>query len=145
MVSYPLHFEVSAGGGGGVDKPWRTGTQHTDRYTEAAIPPEFQGPGGGFSPEDLYAMSLVNCFVATFKVLAKNAQLTYEEVRAKGRLTVDRGENGRPWMSHIGIRVEVQSGGGDKAQAEQLLRKTAANCLILNSIRTEKTFEFSVI
>jgi len=144
MVSYPLHFEVSAQGRGGVETPWRTGTEHTDRYTEAAIPPEFSGPGGGFSPEDLYAMSLLNCFVATFKVLAKNSRLDFEEVRAKGRLTVDRGADGKPWMSHMGLNVELRTGGGDRAKGELLLKKTAANCLILNSVRTEKSFEFVV-
>ncbi|RZA07741.1 MAG: OsmC family peroxiredoxin [Proteobacteria bacterium] len=145
MVTYPLHFEVSANGPGGVETPWRTGTEHTDRYTEAAIPPEFKGPGGGFSPEDLYAMALLNCYLATFKVLAQNSKLAYEEVSAKGRLTVDRDEAGKPWMSHMGINVQLRlAKDGDRARADMLLKKTAQNCLILNSVRTEKSFEFSV-
>lgn len=143
MVTYPLHFEVSAEASGRMDQAWRTGTEHIDRYTEAAVPPEFKGPGGGFSPEDLYAMALLNCFMATFQVLAKNMKLAIEGVNARGKLTVDRGADGRPWMSHMGIQVDVKSS-GDTAQVEQLLRKTAANCLILNSVRTEKTFEFRV-
>lgn len=145
MVTYPLHFEVTASGRGGVDKLWRTGPARGEPAVEAAIPPEFRGPGGGFSPEDLYAMALLNCFVATFKVLAKNSNLVYEEITAKGRLTVDRDEAGRPWMSHMGIRVELRVGAGDKARGEQILKKTSGSCLILNSVRTEKQFEFSVV
>ena len=33
------------------------------------IPSEFEGPGGGYSPEDFYALALLNCFGATFKVI----------------------------------------------------------------------------
>lgn len=145
MVQYPIQFQVSAKSEEGVDKPWRTGTEHTDRYTDAAIPPEFRGPGGGFSPEDLYALSLVNCYVATFKVMAKNGHLEYAGIDVSGVLTVDRNEEGTPWMSKMEYRVELRlPPGGDLTQADQLLRRTAKNCLIHNSVRTQHAFDFQV-
>lgn len=145
MVQYPIQFHVSAKSEEGVDKAWRTGTEHTDRYTDAAIPPEFRGPGGGFSPEDLYALSLVNCYVATFKVLARGGQLDYEAIDVTGVLTVDRNEAGTPWMSKMEYRVDLRlPAGGDRAHAEQLLRRTAKNCLIHNSVRTQHLFDYHV-
>ena len=146
MIQYPLVFKVVSKGNSGVSNPWQTsvpasgGGEHT---LTAAIPPEFSGPGGGYSPEDFYALALINCFVATFKVIAERSKLEYGDLRASGTLTVDRDEKGSPWMSRFLLEVDL-GGAADPERAGRLLEKASQSCLILNSVRTEKEFRFRV-
>lgn len=148
MIQYPLRFEVAAESGGKVEQSWVTRVPGHSvgevRELTAAIPPEFAGPGGGYSPEDFYALALLNCFVATFQVIASKSQLVYSSLSVKGILTVDRNEQGMPWMKHFHLEARIE-GARDLERTERLLQKTSQSCLILNSVRTEKSFDFKVI
>jgi organic hydroperoxide reductase OsmC/OhrA len=144
MVHYPLLFKVSSHGPSGTSSPWQTGvpfTAESGQPLTAAIPPEFAGPGGGYSPEDFYALALINCFIATFKVIAERSKLEYETIQASGTLTVDRDDQGAPWMKHFLLEVEL-GGARDPERAGRLLEKASQSCLILNSVRTGKEFRF---
>ncbi|MBU6375140.1 MAG: OsmC family protein [Bdellovibrionales bacterium] len=145
MIQFPQNYQVSSSAGPGIQHTWTSRAVSVSSLAPftCAIPPEFQGPGGGLSPEDLYAGALVNCFVATFKVFAEKSQLTFGELQASGTLTVDRDEKGAPWMSKFHLQVKL-NGVADTDRARRLLEKTSTSCLVLNSVRTEKTFEFLV-
>jgi organic hydroperoxide reductase OsmC/OhrA len=146
MIQYPLVFKVSSHGASGIANPWQTSVPAGtggETTLPAAIPPEFSGPGGGYSPEDFYALALINCFVATFKVIAERSKLEYRDLRASGTLTVDRDEKGSPWMSRFLLEVEL-GGAADTERAGRLLEKASQSCLVLNSVRTEKEFRFRV-
>ena len=142
MIRYPQDYEVRSRSAAGMDTRWNAlalaGTE-----LACAIPPEFEGPGGGASPEDLYAMALLNCFVATFKVFAQKSRVEFRELDAHGVLTVDRDEKGVPWMARFKLSATLH-GAADGERALQLLEKTSRSCMILNSVKTEKTFEFGV-
>src|SRR5690606_21420737 len=97
MKQYPLVFEVSAESNSGIQSLWES-TAPGNKSITMSIPPEFDGPGGGFSPEDLYAMALQNCFLATFKVIAEKSNLLFQRIQIQTSLSVDRNENGKPWM-----------------------------------------------
>ena len=109
-----------------------------------AIPPEFQGPGTGLSPEDLYAMALQNCFVATFKVFAEKSKFNFEKISVQAVLDVDRNAEGKPFMARIKLRVSL-SGVAQEATAQRLLEKVSQNCMILNSVLSEKSFDFEIL
>jgi organic hydroperoxide reductase OsmC/OhrA len=147
MIQYPLKFQVSIEAKAGMEVSWSTrvpGHSPGDfRELTAAVPPEFDGPGGGFSPEDFYALALANCFTATFQVIASRSKLEFAGFVAKGTLVVDRDEKGAPWMKHFHLHAKVE-GAKDPERAKRLLEKTSQSCLILNSVRTDKTFEFEV-
>ena len=142
MVNYPLLFAVESSLSAGMGSTWISSGSVAQSIT-VAIPPEFEGPGGGFSPEDLYALALVNCFGATFKVIAEKSRLAFESLKLSGELTVDRDEAGKPWMKHFALRAELM-GTPDADRARRLLEKTSESCMILNSVKTEKSFEFLV-
>lgn len=143
MITYPLIFGVSADSTSGIQTPWSASADAVDGTIPVAIPPEFEGPGGGFSPEDLYATALANCFVATFKVFAEKSRLEYRTIRAGAKLAVDRDEQGKPWMARVDISIHLD-GAAREDQARRLLERTSQSCMILNSVKTEKTFEFHV-
>lgn len=144
MMTYPMLFKVTAEASSGIQTTWSTQSGSYSQKALMAIPPEFSGPGGGFSPEDLYAMALANCFVATFKVFAEKSRLSFSELKVQTTLSVDRNEKGQPWMAKAGLNIEL-SGVAQKATAQRLLEKTSQSCMILNSVLTEKSFEFRVL
>ena len=143
MIQYPLVFKVKSSARAGISSNWETSSTSVATAVAMSIPPEFEGPGGGFSPEDIYAFALTNCFIATFKVIAEKSKLEYKSLDAEGLLTVDRNEKGIPWMKAFHLRV-VLGGAVDPERAQRLLEKTSVSCMILNSVQTEKTFELSV-
>lgn len=145
MVHYPLKFQVHSHAKNGVNENWICHPEASHRVSDirCAIPPEFNGPGGGYSPEDLFALSLVNCFIATFKVIADTSNLEYSRIRCDALLTVDRNESGQPWMDECNFHF-VLEGATNKDKAERLLNKTAEQCLIWNSVHTKKTVRFTV-
>ncbi len=143
MIRYPMSFPVSAETRAGIAANWETRAPSMDSAIPMSIPPEFAGPGGGYSPEDLYAAALANCFVATFKVFAEKSKISFEALQVNAVLTVDRNESGAPWMKAVHLEVAL-SGASDSERARHLLEKTSQSCMILNSVKTEKSFQFTV-
>ncbi len=143
MIKHPLLFKVSASTNSGISTTWKTSAESTVGSLSMAIPHEFEGPGGGYSPEDIYAFALLNCFAATFKVIAEKSNLDFKELNLSGVLTVDRNEKGFPWMKHFLLKAAL-SECADPERGKRLLEKASQSCLILNSVLTEKAFEFSV-
>lgn len=143
MKKYPLTFEVTAESPSGIQSAWETRTKSLNQDLTAAIPPEFDGPGEGYSPEDFYALALQNCFIATFKVFAEKSDLRFTKISTKAKLDVDRDSTGRPWMARLHLHVNLE-GVTYKEKAQRLLDKTSQSCMILNSVKTEKSFDFII-
>jgi organic hydroperoxide reductase OsmC/OhrA len=143
MVQFPMTFKVSSTAQSGIQTTWQTFAPHNTEKITVAVPPEFSGPGGGFSPEDIYAMALTNCFVATFKVYAEKSRLEFNNIQIETTLKVDRNEKGHPWMAEAELKVEL-TGVSQTENAKRLLEKTSQGCMILNSVNTVKKFEFNI-
>lgn len=146
MLQYPLLFRVQANASAGIGGAWNalvSSPSHQLPPVVCAIPPEFSGPGNGFSPEDLYAMALLNCFIATFRVMAEHSKLNFSDLGGQAVLEVDRNSSGVPWMARIRLTLRL-SGTDDEAKAKRLLEKAAKSSMILNSVKTEIAFDFVV-
>lgn len=142
MIKYPILFHAKARSISGIQAPWEF--ESIGLHSACAIPSEFEGPGQALSPEDLFAQALTNCFIATFKVYAEKSRLDFELVSAQSELTVDLDENKRPVMKKCVLRVAISS--NDKHDRIKLIAEKAfASGFILNSVKTELTFELKVI
>ena len=142
MSISPKKFKVESRGASGVSSLWINKlTDKESRPIDMAIPPEFEGPGGTYSPEDLYALSLMNCYLATFKYIAEKSKLQYSEILANAELVVTNGEEKSPWMERVNIQVELK-GCANPERALSLMEKTKAHCMIINSVKTKVSFEF---
>ena len=143
MSIVPKTFKVHSQGMSGVSSTWIN--ELTDKECTPlvmAIPPEFEGPGGTYSPEDLYALSLMNCYLATFKYIAEKSKLAYKEIYGSAKLYVDKGEEKSPWMEAVEIKMKL-TGCENKERALGLMEKTKGHCMIINSVKTKVNFEFS--
>jgi organic hydroperoxide reductase OsmC/OhrA len=138
MIKYPLQFNAKARASSGIENCWNAQSEGTD--LKMAVPPEFEGPGGALSPEDLYAQALTNCFVATFTVLAEKSRVTYAALNVESSLVVDRDEASRPVMKAIHLCITV-TGASDLARASRLVDKALQGGFILNSVKTKITHE----
>lgn len=143
MLKYPMKFVVKSAGTAGIQSSWTTKAQSFDHEVPVAIPPEFEGPGTGLSPEDLYAMALQNCFIATFKVFAEKSKLQFTTIEVQSELEVDRDDKGRPWMARLQLHAKL-TGATQKENAQRILEKTSQSCMILDSVNTQKSFTFEV-
>ena len=142
MIRYPMEFSVKVNSASGIQKVWTAIIPH-QAPIQVAIPPEFEGPGGGYSPEDFFILATANCFTATFKVMAEKSNLHFEQVEVEGVSTVDRDEAGRPWIKKILFKVKVH-GASDRERMERILNKASQSCIILHSVKSEITFEFEL-
>lgn len=143
MIQYPIQFHVSTHAVSGIQSKW-SAIDAEKSSISMAIPPEFEGPGGGSSPEDLYALALLNCFAATFKVIAERSKLDFKSLDLEGTLTVDRDERGRPWMARFEMLAKLASP-SDRERADRLLKKTSENCLIHHSVKTQIDIRYEIL
>lgn len=138
-MKFPMTFTSKLETGSGMAGSWSitSGEESSGAYSSTvAIPPEFNGPGGGLSPEDLFNQALCNCFVATFKVYAQNSKLNFAGVKAEGNLVVDLDDNKKPVMKSFLLKATITSP-TDSSKAEMLARKAWQSGFILNSVKTK--------
>lgn len=142
MVKFPIRFEARAASPAGAGTTWKAESGSLSPIV-SAIPPEFNGPGGGYSPEDLFALALLNCLIATFKVYAEKSNVTFREIQAKADLTVDKvpGQSGF-MMTQADVFLDV-AGASDPELGKKLLNAAIKDCAISNSIKTGKTFHIT--
>ena len=144
MFNYPIKFKVQAEAFSGIQTPWTTKALSYDCEFPVSVPIEYLGPGKGVSPEDLFAMALQNCFIATFKVFAEKSKLEYKSILIESELEVDLDENKRGWMARINMVIKL-TGSINKEIAQHVLTKTSQGCMVLNSVNTKINFRYEFL
>lgn len=144
MTNLSKTFTVTSVGASGISSPWlnRLKDKNCDDLV-MAIPPEFGGPGETYSPEDLYALSLMNCYFATFKYIAEKSKLTFDSISGEATLQVGKGDRSAMWMESIVIDIRIV-GCPNKERALKMLESTKTQCMIINSVNTKVEFNFFV-
>ena len=84
MMQFPMHFYAKGESPSGMQTLWPMTVDHLPPIS-CAIPQEFRGPGGGYSPEDLLGLAALSCLIATFKVFAQMSSLQFENISALSR------------------------------------------------------------
>ncbi|MES2273621.1 MAG: OsmC family protein [Chlamydiota bacterium] len=143
MIKFPMKFEAEASAPSGIAVPW-TAQAGSLPPIPSAIPPEFMGPGAGYSPEDLFALALLNCLIASFKVYSEKSNAPFQEINGKIALTVDKiiGTSGFG-MTQADIFLNV-TGAADIERSRKILDSAIKDCAVSNSIKTGKTFHIHV-
>lgn len=133
MISYPQSFTGSCLAESGINNSWETSS--SNMTSSCSVPPEFEGPGGAFSPEDYFLMAIQNCFVATFKVFAQYSKLDFSSLKVATSLKVDKNEFGQPVMKELELKINL-NGVQDSKKAQILVKKALDNGFILKSVKT---------
>jgi organic hydroperoxide reductase OsmC/OhrA len=142
MHPYPHHYTVSgsAVAGGAV-----TISAAELAPLETAPPREFDGPGGTWSPETLLCAALADCFLLTFRILARIGRFEWQRLECRVEGQLERIER-VPHFTRFAIHAALTVGAGaDQAKGRLLLEQSERGCLISNSLRGERTLEAQIL
>jgi organic hydroperoxide reductase OsmC/OhrA len=112
---------------------------------ETAAPPEFDGPGGAWSPETLLCASLADCFILTFRAVARAANFEWLRLECRVEGTLERVERTPQFTRYNTFTDLVVPQGADLAKARELLERADRGCLIANSLRGARALEARVV
>jgi len=108
---------------------------------ESAGPPQFGGPGNLWSPETLLVGAMADCFILTFKAIARTARLEWTALECHVDGTLDK-VDGRTEFTGFDVRAELTvPAGSDESRARTILEKAEKYCLITNSLKAGSTLE----
>lgn len=139
---FPIHFKVEAEAKYGISNTWTSSAKKYPKI-EIAIPLEFNGPGKAYSPEDLYALAVLNCLIAVYKDVCERNELKFDKIKGSIDLTMGKStENSHIILSHLDITITV-IGASDKDKARELFDNSVKTCPVTNSIKSGKTLHFN--
>ncbi len=111
---------------------------------QSAPPAEFGGPGDQWSPESLLVAAVADCFVLSFRAIARASKLEWESLSCSTDGVLDRVDK-LTRFSDFNVKAElVAPAGTDEAKAHRLLEKAEALCLVTNSLIAESHLEATV-
>jgi len=130
MINYPVKFDLQ-----GVKGPDSLVLQEKNGGRILVdVPVVFGGKGKFTSPEDLYLMALVSCYLTTLETLSRDI-LDY---KIQAEIVLDRGANGKVWCLKAVINYEFYlHDDASKSNFEKLLEDAKGYCFIWNSVKTE--------
>jgi organic hydroperoxide reductase OsmC/OhrA len=101
---------------------------------ETAAPPEFDGPGGYWSPESLLCAAVADCFILSFRAFARGSRFEWLGLACRVVGTLDR-VAGVAKFTHFATHATLTiPDGADAEKARLLLTKAEHGCLISNSL-----------
>lgn len=142
MQDLPHHYAVAATGAPQGDV--NLTTEGVDDLPSAP-PVEFGGPGGRWSPESLLVAAVADCFVLSFRAIARASQLSWMSVHCTVGGTLDR-VDGKTRFTAFALHARlVAPRDVDADKAARLLEKAKASCLITNSLSATTTLTTEVV
>jgi organic hydroperoxide reductase OsmC/OhrA len=112
---------------------------------ETAAPPEFDGPGGVWSPETLLCASLADCFILTFRAVSRAAKLTWLRLGCRVEGMLERVERTSQFTRFTTFADLVVPAGTDVEAARRLLEQAEHGCLIANSVRGARSLVVRIV
>lgn len=99
-----------------------------------APPLEFDGPGDRWSPETLLCASVADCFVLSFRAIARASRFDWTGVECRVEGTLDR-VDGKSRFTEIVVHATLRVPAGTETErATRLMEKAEQSCLITNSL-----------
>jgi len=134
MQGFPHHYLVNASGGaeGNVVV---SGEGLPDLDTQG--PPQFGGPEGIWSPETMLVGAVANCFILSFRAIARASKFAWKSLQVDVDGILDRPERAT-YFTGFNIHAVLDVTEGVNVQmAERLLEKAEKICLVTASMKSE--------
>jgi organic hydroperoxide reductase OsmC/OhrA len=113
-------------------------------FLHSAPPSDFGGPGDRWSPETLLAAAVGDCFVLTFRAVARAANLPWVALQCDVTGTLDRVDRVTRFTD-FALSVHLELPAGRKTDAGYAaLEKAKQNCLVSNSLLANSRLKASV-
>ncbi|SHE31328.1 peroxiredoxin, SACOL1771 subfamily [Modicisalibacter ilicicola DSM 19980] len=135
MQEYPHHYRVSASGG----REGSVSVSGAELPTlETNPPPEFNGPSGYWSPETLLVAAVADCFILSFRAVARASKLEWKSLSCEVEGILEKEDRITRFTRFILKPSLTLSSDDDRRKAERCLEKAEQNCLITSSLNSEK-------
>ena len=142
MQDYPHRYHAAAFGAaeGTID------TSSPGLVTLPTLAPaEFGGPGDLWSPETMLVAAVANCFILTFRAVARGSRFEWNSADCKVVGVLDRIDR----VTHFTeFRIDVTlhlPPGADEAKAAHIAQKSEHVCLVTNSLTGKKILNVQVV
>ena len=101
-----------------------------------AVPKEFGGPGGEWTPEHFFSSAVASCVMATFLSMAQMSKLVIASYQSRGTCTMEKAEGGGFKITGVTLepRITVPAE-KDRERAQRLIEKAEKMCPVSNSIK----------
>jgi len=107
-------------------------------------PPEFDGPGGEWSPETLLVAAVADCFVLTFRGISKASRMPWTRLSVECIGTLERPER-YSRFTRFDIRASLMlPADGSEDQGRRILMRSEETCLITRSLTAETHLEIEI-
>lgn len=108
-------------------------------------PPEFDGPPGYWSPETLLAGAIADCYVLSFRAVARASKLEWTSIKVGVHGTLDKVDGVTRFTNYVTRARLVVPAGADRVRVEAVLQKSEKVCLISNSLNGERHLETEIV
>ncbi len=112
---------------------------------QVAPPANFGGPGDQWSPEDLLVAAVANCFILSFKAIAKASAFHWKHIECETTGDLDKTERGMAFTKMSNTVTLHIDDAEDTAKAQRLIEKAEKTCLITNSLQCNCTLQAQII
>lgn len=141
MQDYPHHYLAAASA---------TATSNVEARSpglepiETASPPQFGGPEGLWSPETMLVASVANCFILSFRAVARAARVDWISLECDVVGTLEKVDRVTRF-TNFEVRAKlVVPPATNEAKAMKMLEKSERVCLITNSMKADSHLEAEV-
>jgi peroxiredoxin-like protein len=111
----------------------------------SAPPAEFGGPGDQWSPETLLVGAVADCFILTFRAIARASKLEWTNLECSAEGLLERVERVTRFTAFTVRASLTVPAGTDAEKARKLLEKSEDVCLVTRSLLAESHLEAEVI
>jgi peroxiredoxin-like protein len=141
MHEFPHHYVVEASAtpdsNVGLDSP---GLVRID----TAGPAEFGGPGDLWSPETLLVAAVADCFILSFRAIARKARFEWKSLVCDVVGDLDQ-VDGVTQFTGFSMRAVLEiPEESEESRARRLLEKAERHCLITNSLKAGTELEVDI-
>jgi organic hydroperoxide reductase OsmC/OhrA len=106
--------------------------------------PEFKGDANRVDPEEAFVGSLSSCHMLTFLALCARKRLVVDSYQDDAVGIMEKGSNGKLWVSHVTLRPRVRFADGTSVNAadlDEIHHKSHGECFVANSVKTVVSVE----
>ena len=142
MHPYPHTYSVSA-------KGTTTGLVPVESpglpVLTTAPPKEFDGPGDVWSPETLLVAAIADCYILTFRGVARAAKLEWNDLKCEVEGVLERVEGVTRFTGYTNRATLTVKPGADHEKAKELLERAERVCLVNNSLLGDRRLVPNVV
>jgi organic hydroperoxide reductase OsmC/OhrA len=142
MQDYPHHYLVNA------DAHSEGTVTVSSQGLESLFttsPPQFGGPEGYWSPETMLVGSVANCYILTFRSIARASNFEWNSLTCSVDGVLERIDRVTQFTEFRLKAILHLPPGSNEDKAKKLLEKAGAYCLITNSLKGTEYVDAKVI